>query len=97
MPYRNGKEVPLESGLPLGIVPGLEYVETTIELAPGDRFVLLTDGVVEAQTPSGELFGFDRTQQISLHPAEHVAAAARQHGQNDDITVLAFTVTGDLT
>jgi serine phosphatase RsbU (regulator of sigma subunit) len=34
-PYRNGEEIQLESGLPLGIVSGLEYAETVIELARG--------------------------------------------------------------
>ena len=96
LPYRNGEEVQLESGLPLGIVSGLEYPETTIELALGDRFVLLTDGVVEAQAPTGELFGFDRTQEISLYPAAQLAAAAQEFGQNDDITVLSITVTENM-
>jgi serine phosphatase RsbU (regulator of sigma subunit) len=90
-PYRNGEEIPLESGLPLGIVSNLEYPETTVDLAPGDRTVIVTDGVVEAQSPSGELFGFARTQAISVHPVAQIAAAAQAFGQQDDITVLSLT------
>jgi hypothetical protein len=33
-PYRNGKEIQLENGLPLGIAPEASYSETTIQLAP---------------------------------------------------------------
>ena len=57
--------------------------------APGDRLTFLSDGVVEAQTPTGELFGFDRTQAISTQSAEAIARAAQAHGQEDDITVLS--------
>lgn len=94
-PYRNGEEVPLESGLPLGIISGVEYTDSVVELAAGDVIVLLTDGVVEAQSSSGELFGFDRTRSISLHSAAQMAAAAQAFGQNDDITVLSITLTTD--
>jgi len=92
-PYRNGEEIPLETGLPLGILSDLEFPETTVELAPGDRTVFVTDGVVEAQSRSGELFGFERTQAISVHPVAQIAAAAQAFGQQDDITVLSLTLT----
>jgi serine phosphatase RsbU (regulator of sigma subunit) len=36
-PYRNGEEVQIESGLPLGIVSGIEYSETVIELVAGQN------------------------------------------------------------
>jgi hypothetical protein len=38
-----------------------------------------------------ELFGFERTRQISTQPAEAIAAAAQAFGQEDDITVLTLT------
>jgi hypothetical protein len=94
-PYRNGEEVQIESGLPLGIVSGIEYSETVIELVAGDRIVMVTDGVVEARSSSGELFGFDRTRAISVQPAAQMASEAQAFGQNDDITVLSFTLTKD--
>lgn len=89
-PYRNGEEIELESGLPLGIAIAADYVETSIRLAPSDRLTILSDGVVEAQSTGGELFGFDRTRQISTQSAEAIAAAAQQFGQEDDITVLTL-------
>ncbi len=89
-PYLNGDEVPLDSGLPLGITADAFYSESSFHLFPGDTIVFLSDGVVEARNAAGELFGFDRTRGISTRSAEHIAAAARRHGQEDDITVLTL-------
>jgi serine phosphatase RsbU (regulator of sigma subunit) len=91
-PYRNGEEVPLDSGLPLGIAADATYPESTLQLAPTDRLTFLSDGVVEAQSATGELFGFDRTRSISTQTAEAIAHAAQAFGQQDDITVLTLTV-----
>lgn len=52
------------------------------------KMTLVSDGVVEAANGSGELFGFDRTRDISNQSAEAIAEAAREWGQNDDITVV---------
>ena len=49
---------------------------------------MLTDGIAEARSKSGELFGFERTASISILSAEHIAATAAAFGQQDDITVL---------
>lgn len=87
-PYRNGGEVAIESGLPLGIISGAEYVESTIQLDPEDNLTLLSDGVLEARDAAGELFGFDRTRAVSDQSAGQIAAAAQAFGQEDDITVL---------
>jgi hypothetical protein len=91
-PYCNGEECELDSGLPLGMTAGAEYTQSTVRLAAGDTLTFLSDGVVEAQAASGELFGFDRTRDISQLPAEQIAAAAQQFGQQDDITVLTLSL-----
>jgi hypothetical protein len=91
-PYRNGQEVTIDCGLPLGILPDAQFTETRVRLAPTDRLTLITDGIPEARNPtSGELFGFDRTLAISTESAEKVAQAAQAFGQEDDITVLSLT------
>lgn len=59
--------------------------------SPRGRLTLLSDGVVEAQSPTGELFGFDRTAAISNQSAEAIAQAAQAFGQEDDITVLTLS------
>lgn len=92
-PYRNGEEVDLESDLPLGITADADYTEGAFTLAPGDMLTLLSDGVVEAMK-NGELFGFERTREISRQHAFAIADAARQFGQADDITVLTLKLTG---
>jgi hypothetical protein len=92
-PYCNGEELSVNSGLPLGIVADGDYAETTYAIAPGDRLTFVSDGVVEATNEKRELFGFERTQQISSQPAQTIAAAAKQFGQEDDISVLSVIRT----
>jgi sigma-B regulation protein RsbU (phosphoserine phosphatase) len=89
-PYRNGEEIPLPPSLPLGITVDAEYSETSLRLAPGDTFTFFSDGVVEAQSPTGELFGFERTGSISRQSAQEIADVAQAFGQEDDITVLTL-------
>jgi serine phosphatase RsbU (regulator of sigma subunit) len=87
-PYLNSQEIGLPGGLPLGVLPDLTYEEVRFYLHPGDRMLFLSDGVVEARHPSGELFGFDRVHNMSNQTAFYIAEAARTFGQEDDITVL---------
>jgi phosphoserine phosphatase RsbU/P len=85
-----GREVETENGLPLGLAGEAKYIETITELECNARLTLVTDGVVEARNGQGELMGFERTQEISMEPAELIAKAAQQFGQEDDITVLTL-------
>jgi hypothetical protein len=87
-PYRNGEELAVDAGLPLGIAPDEKYEERVFRLELGDQLTLLSDGVVEARDAQGGLFGFERTRAISAQTAAEIAAAALQYGQEDDITVL---------
>lgn len=91
-PYRGGREIDLDSALPLGITAETLYTETTLSLCPGDLLTFLSDGVVEARNKSGELFGFDRTAALSTDSAQNIAGAAQRFGQEDDITVLTLTL-----
>jgi hypothetical protein len=87
-PYLNSQEVNLPGSLPLGILPEVSYEEIRLYLHPGDRLLLLSDGVVESRQPSGELFGFDRVHNLSNQSAFYIADAAKSFGQQDDITVV---------
>jgi hypothetical protein len=93
-PYCRGEEIPLPINLPLGAFRDEDprYDETTFHIDPGDTLTFLSDGVVEARSQSGELFGFERTRKLSLEPADAIAEAAQQFGQEDDITVLRLTL-----
>lgn len=87
-PYQNGVEIDCGASLPLGLTTDAEFNEVTIRLSPGDKLTLLTDGIVEARSSGGELFGFERTLAISNQSAQHIAQAAQAFGQDDDVTVL---------
>jgi hypothetical protein len=87
-PYLNSQEIAVPGSLPLGVLPNTSYAEIQLYLHPGDRLLLLSDGVVEARQPSGELFGFDRVHNLSNQSAFYIADAAKEFGQEDDITVL---------
>ena len=89
-PYRDGRELELPPGLPLGVVADTRYEKATFQLSQGDRLVFLSDGVVEARDQHGELFGFERTQQVSHESARYIAQTARHFGQTDDITVVSL-------
>ena len=91
MPYVDGKETLVESGLPLGVSADSKYPESTFRLGEDQQLTLVSDGVVEARASTGELFGFERTAAMAMDSAEKIAEAAQQFGQDDDITVLTLT------
>lgn len=84
-PYVAGREVEMEASLPLGIAADMVYPETIVH---GCSFTFVSDGVVEAARANGELFGFERTREISGKSARDIAETAKAWGQNDDITVV---------
>jgi len=88
-PYLDGRELELPGALPLGVISGNTYATKQFYLAHGSRLTFYSDGVVEAQNAQGELFGFERAKAISTQPAAAIVAAAKQFGQEDDITVVA--------
>lgn len=58
---RGGKVETIEvGGTPLGLFPGGEYDEVTIQTQPGDVFVTASDGVSEAYNAEGEQYGEER-------------------------------------
>jgi sigma-B regulation protein RsbU (phosphoserine phosphatase) len=89
-PYLDGAEISVEPGLPLGILGGVRYSEDAFLLPGNARLTQLSDGVVEARSGSGELFGFERTCEVSQLPASEIADRAYQFGQEDDITVITL-------
>lgn len=92
-PILNQRELEIEGSLPLGLLPFATYDEVCILLHPGDQLSLYTDGVLEARSTTGELYGFDRLHTLfaSRPSAQQAMDAAVAFGQEDDITVLTFT------
>ena len=89
-PYLDGEEIELPGALPLGIVSPIHYETLALQVPPGSRLTFYSDGVIEAQNSKGELFGFDRSRDVSTQPAEEIAETARRFGQEDDITVVTI-------
>src|SRR5262249_7449086 len=52
------------SGLPLGVLAGESYGQTSRVLVPGDQIVFYTDGITEATNIDGEQFGLDRLDRV---------------------------------
>jgi serine phosphatase RsbU (regulator of sigma subunit) len=94
-PYLNGAPVAMEGALPLGMIDGADFSVMRFPLIAGDTLVVMSDGVPEATNEKGELFGFDRIAQLLAGKLtiSALAEAAQQHGQNDDISLVALTRT----
>jgi serine phosphatase RsbU (regulator of sigma subunit) len=92
-PYINGAEIATPPSLPLGLAADQQYDTVRGSLAVNQKLVLLSDGVVEARSATGELFGFDRMAALTLKPAREIADTAKAFGQEDDITVLTLART----
>lgn len=93
----------VENGLVLGVVEDAEYKALELPLEPGDRYVLYTDGVLEAANTVEELFGADRFMRFienNIHLGADPFTEAllgelarwteqtAETGQQDDITLL---------
>ena len=91
-PYLSGREISTQPALPLGLLPDQVYASVRGKLDPSERLVLLSDGVLEARAPDGELYGFKRLPGLTLQPAQQIAETARCFGQEDDITVLTLNL-----
>jgi hypothetical protein len=89
-PYLNGREMPMEGSLPLGIVSDTQFPVMYFSLKMHDTLMLMSDGIAEAQNEHGLLFGFERIDKMLSSPitAADLATAAQDFGQEDDILVL---------
>jgi serine phosphatase RsbU (regulator of sigma subunit)/anti-sigma regulatory factor (Ser/Thr protein kinase) len=54
-------------GMPLGLMPNMEYEEKEAVLQPGDSVLLHSDGIVEAHDPQRDMFGFPRLKETVAH------------------------------
>ena len=90
--------------IPLAVAPDTLYGQLTIQLASGDRLFVYTDGVTEASSPEGDVFGYDRLKGVldankkaplsELKSA--VLRAVHQHTEkeltHDDVTLIALEI-----
>ena len=90
------------TGMPVGLVETAEFPSAEYHLAPGDKLVIYSDGVTEAQDIASNFFGKKRLREVlaanaagrcgELHDAiqEAVASFAEGAPQSDDITVVVL-------
>ncbi len=73
--------------LPLGIAADWTFPVKTVDLQPGDRLVLYTDGIVEAGNGRGQMFGTERLDAI-LQACTGTATQTRDRilGEIDEFT-----------
>src|SRR5204863_9216332 len=98
--------VPVPKGMALGVAAGVVYLEHHCRLDAGATLLLYTDGATDARSPSGEIFGTERLDQVidsvaSASPDTIVraildAVAQFESGapREDDLTLLALRYLG---
>lgn len=91
--------------LPLGIIAGVDYPITQMQLSPGDTLVFYTDGITEARNSAGEFFGDQGLAESLMHCSGAPACVvdtikSRLHAfqagarPQDDQTLLILRVEG---
>lgn len=89
------------AGMPLGVMPDVEYEFETLQLNKGDSILMYSDGLVEAMSPEHKMYGMERVQRCMFEVREtpehlledllrdmqaHVSGAP----QFDDTTILVL-------
>jgi len=94
------------TGPALGMMPDVPFTSADLTLEPGHTLFAFTDGLVEARSPSGEVFGSDRLRSVVRGTAgataselvsgvvETLQTFGRQAEPHDDLTLLAVTRMG---
>jgi len=96
----NGKvERPAHGNLPVGLLPDAQYESAHVQLKAGDRLVLVTDGVTEAENARGDFFEDSRLELAAQSGSmEDIFAAVSTFCSgtplSDDCTVVELVFTG---
>ena len=97
----------LLNGVPLGLLPAIEYDQITVDLQPGDVVVFASDGIEESQNAAEEEFGLERLKKVlstvtnsdpGYQIAQKIVHATDEHGgpglsPHDDRTILVLRIT----
>ena len=91
---------PSHGNLPVGLLADATYESDRCQMKPGDRLIMVTDGVTEAENARGDMFDSDRLEVVagkSLSMDDILAAVADFCGGtplNDDCTVVEIVYSG---
>ena len=90
----------LETGsVPVGLLPGMTFKSSRVQLQPGCRVLLVSDGITEAENADGEMFGDERLDTgLATHQLEQLAASlwefCASEPLRDDCTMVEVTYRG---
>jgi serine phosphatase RsbU (regulator of sigma subunit) len=91
----------MSTNVPVGLLPESTYESTRLQLLPGDRLLVVTDGVTEAQNALGEFFGDENLEAAACaaNPFSHIFARVQEFcaGQplDDDCTLVDLLYLGN--
>jgi sigma-B regulation protein RsbU (phosphoserine phosphatase) len=100
--YQGGMELLTRTGIALGVIEHAHMEERSIRLSPGDLLMFYTDGVTEAFSSEGEIFGDERLRQVlsnlnqgtAQNILEEIEAVVDDfigdYPASDDITLIAL-------
>jgi serine phosphatase RsbU (regulator of sigma subunit) len=90
------------TGVPAGLLADAEFTVETVQLKPGDRLLIYSDGVTDSQNVDGQFFGRRRLRELIEAQPDLTAPALHDHlnealevftegsGQGDDVTLLVL-------
>ena len=85
---------PPHGNVPVGLLPDATFESATCQMKSGDRFILVTDGVTEAENPAGDFFEDSRLEKAAAKSPtlEGIFSAVSEfcsgNPLNDDCTVV---------
>ena len=92
----------IRTGLPIGVQEGARWTKAAVQLEPGDRLILYTDGVPDARNQQGEAFTIQPFLEVAKQnlglSAEELQSKLLQEisgfvgtaPQSDDITLMVL-------
>jgi sigma-B regulation protein RsbU (phosphoserine phosphatase) len=95
------------TGLPLGLFEDADFEEFNFDPSPGDLFVFFSDGILDAGSQTGQMFGRERLEHVinkvctgsAQELVDAIFAAVAEHSAGvetfDDQTVVVLKVSGD--
>lgn len=111
LPYiikQDGAVVEIENtnGLLLGKIEPIEYETKEVQLKPGEKILMFTDGVTEATAEGGDMYEEPRLEEfLAKHGSDDIEKMVRslvvdvlkfmgKEDQSDDVTILALEYLG---
>ncbi|HWR16620.1 MAG TPA: SpoIIE family protein phosphatase [Terriglobales bacterium] len=101
---RNNKVMRLDASanVPVGLLENMTFDSASFTIQPGDRIIMVTDGVTEASNSEDEFFGEDRLEKVAANCSSYETVFEELHRFcagtpfNDDCTVVELSYSGEM-